>query len=188
MSDGPHKTLPLRKHWKDAAERAAKAAFSPAEVCEALPVALIRDFVAEAPLEAIAELFGVGKQAPLFAEDYARRLDELRQGCRGSVVGNTLIDCAIALGNAAQTEAGALQAALESALDEHLRGTFRSMEEHYLREGSARSAAFLRTRLDQARSQLNLSEIAAAIGAERIALSATLKLTKKTGIDEGPSL
>src|SRR5688572_11844958 len=95
MSDGPHKTLPLRKHWKDAAERAAKSAFSPAEVCEAVPIALIKDFVAEAPLEAVAEILGSGQQAPLFTEDCARQLDEIRRACRGSVIANALIDCAI---------------------------------------------------------------------------------------------
>jgi hypothetical protein len=43
MSDGPHRSLPMRNHWRNLAERAAKAVFSPQEVSEALPYALHRD-------------------------------------------------------------------------------------------------------------------------------------------------
>jgi hypothetical protein len=53
MSDGPHRSLPMRRHWKDLAERAAKAAFSPDQVCEALPLALKCDIL-EAPIEAMS--------------------------------------------------------------------------------------------------------------------------------------
>ncbi len=55
MSDGPHRSLPLRPHWKTLARRAAKAAHSPDEVAEALPFALKRELL-QAPLNQIREV------------------------------------------------------------------------------------------------------------------------------------
>lgn len=66
MSDGPHRSLPMRKHWKDLAERADKAAYSATDVAEALPVALQKEF-REAPFELLKEAFGVGRKPVCFS-------------------------------------------------------------------------------------------------------------------------
>lgn len=186
MSDGPHRSLPLRKHWKDLAERAAKSAFSVPEVCEALPVALGRDFLIDVPFEAIAEAMVAGTQSALFDEDRAQRLDALRSLCRGSVTGNLVIDCAMEIVSRGAAGPDALVAAVTAALNEHSRGTFRSMEEHYQREGSPRSAEFLRRRLEQARSSTDMGRLAHEIISERGSL--VTSLTKHRGLDEGPAL
>ena len=49
MSDGPHRSLPMRPAWKKLAERADKAAFSAEEVRDALPAALAEDWRKEIP-------------------------------------------------------------------------------------------------------------------------------------------
>lgn len=187
MSDGPHRTLPMRQHWKELAKRAAKAAFAADEVCEALPVALKRDFFVEAPLDEVREILCGGDQPLLFNEEAAQRLEGLRQS-NCSAVGNILIDCAIdAVGNGQSGDA-AYDAALKSALDEHTRGAFRQMEEHYLQEGSARNARFLRERLDAARNQTNFETIASDISTQGRQPISSLQLQKRTGLDEGPPL
>ncbi len=40
MSDGPHRSLNMRRGWKRFAKRADKEAYAPEEVCDAIPAAL----------------------------------------------------------------------------------------------------------------------------------------------------
>lgn len=187
MSDGPHRSLPMRRHWKDLAERAAKAAFSADEVCEALPVALKRDFFAEAPLEAIRDILGGGKQASLFSDERAEQLEAARHSSR-SAVGNTLINCAIeAVADGLSGEA-AFRSALANALEEHTRGEFRSIEEHYQDKASAYSARFVRDRLDAARRQSDFGGMAGDIATHGKQRLSDVQLEKRSGLDEGPPL
>ena len=60
MSDGPHRSLPMRRHWKDTAERAARPVHSSAEVCNALTHALKRDIL-EAPIEKMRDILNSRK-------------------------------------------------------------------------------------------------------------------------------
>ena len=92
MSDGPHRTLPMRRHWKDTAERAAKLVYSPSEVREALTVALKRDLL-EGPIQKVREILDARKP-DLFARRQIEQLEALRGECRGSAAANVLIDCA----------------------------------------------------------------------------------------------
>jgi hypothetical protein len=43
MSDGPHRSLPMRRGWKRVAERGDKRAYASEEVSEAIIVALEQD-------------------------------------------------------------------------------------------------------------------------------------------------
>ena len=187
MSDGPHRSLPMRRHWKELAERAAKAAFSSDEVCEALPVAIKRDFFAEAPLETVREILGGGKQASLFSDDRAEQLDAARQASR-SAVGTILIDCAIeAVADGLAGEA-AFRSALASALEQHTRGEFRSIEEHYQAKASAYSARYLRDRLDAARQRIDFKGLSGEIATKGKQPLSKVHLAKRRGLDEGPPL
>ncbi len=91
MSDGPHRSLPMRRHWKDLAVRSAKAAFSPDQVSEVLPHALKKEILA-APIKEIRDIMG---SDTLFSELRIERLDDLRQAHR-SAAATHVIDCAIA--------------------------------------------------------------------------------------------
>ena len=186
MSDGPHKSLPMRRHWKDLSERASKPAWSADEVCEALPLALKRDFFAEAPLENVRDILGGGKQASLFSDDRLLQLEAARQTCP-SVVGSILINCAIEAAASGLSGDAAYQSALKNALEECTRGASRSMEEHWQRESSARNARFLRDRLDAARRKTNFSDLAADIATQGRQRAAALQLPKHVGIDQGPA-
>lgn len=187
MSDGPHRTLPMRKHWRDLAERAAKAAHSPEEVREALPRALKRDLM-EAQLESIRHILGGQDQETLFADERVEQLDGLRRSCRGSAVANIAIDCAIDALSQGLTGDAALQAALENACDERARSGFRSVEEHYQREANARSAKYVRDRMDAARQQCDFRAIASEIVSSGKPKRDSSQLPQHTGLDEGPKL
>ncbi len=185
MSDGPHRSLPMRRHWKDLAQRAAKSAFAPEQVCEALPYALKRDIL-EAPIKDIRDIMGGGS---LFSELRIEQLEALREACRGSAPANLAIDCAIeAARNGLTGDAGA-EAALRDALEDTTRSALRGMEEHYEREASSRSAGYLRTRLDAARQQLDCSALAREIlSSAKPPSQRSVTLARHTGVDEGPPL
>lgn len=185
MSDGPHRSLPMRRHWKDLAQRAAKSAFAPEEVCEALPYALKRDIL-EAPIKDIRDIMEGGS---LFPELRIEQLEALRETCRGSAPANLAIDCAIEAATNGFTGEAGTETALRNALEDTTRSALRGMEEHYEREASSRSAGYLRTRLDAARQQLDCGALAREIlSSERPPSRRSVTLPRHSGVDEGPPL
>src|ERR1700761_8587580 len=130
MSDGPHRTLPLRRHWKDTAERAAKPVHSMAEVCEALTFALKRDILG-APIENMRDVLD-SRKPDLFSTRTVEQLEDLRSKFRGSAAANVLIECAIEADQNGLRGHVAVKSALQNSLEDIMRSTFRGMNEHYL--------------------------------------------------------
>lgn len=187
MSDGPHKSLPMRRYWKTVAERAATEAYSIDQVCEALPYALNKD-LREAPLDVIRDILGGGEQAPLFFEESIRQLETLRIDCRGSAISNTLLDCAVQVASTGGTGDNAYLSVLENALAGYTDGVFRSIEEHYLRKAGSRDANFVRNRLDNARNGCDFSGLAAELMNVGAKQRTSYSLPRHVGIDDGPVL
>ena len=185
MSDGPHRSLPMRRHWKDLAERAAKAAFSSDQVAEGLPYALKKDILS-APIAEVRDILGGGT---LFPDMTIERLELLRQGQYGSAATHQLIDCAIeavAVGMSGDT---ATEAALANALEGAARDHIRGIEEHYQREATSRSAGFVRVRLDGARQQFDCGGLARELlSFSKLPSQRSVTLPRQSGIDEGPPL
>jgi len=186
MSDGPHRSLPMRRHWKNLAERAAKAAYSADEVCEALPIALQSD-LREAPLPAIRDILS-GDQGSFFADNEIERLEAVRQASTRSAACNVVIDCAIQAVSSGLIGEAAYRDALEKACEAQVRCQFRSVEEHYHREASARSAKYVRDRLDAARQQCDFKTIASSFQLATRSPRGGAQLSRHTGLDEGPTL
>lgn len=185
MSDGPHRSLPLRLHWKRLARRAAKAAHSPDEVAEALPFALKCELL-QAPLKAINEVMC---RDTLFHTIRIEQLEALRVQHPGSAPANLTIDCALAaIASGLTGEAGA-HAAVSAALADTMHSALRAVEEHYQREASPRSGNYVRQRLDAARHQVDCGAIARELlssGVPPRQRAVTLRTRK--GVDEGPPL
>jgi hypothetical protein len=177
----------MRRHWKDLAERAAKAAFSPDQVCEALPYALKRDIMT-APLEAVRDILDGGQQGSLFPEQRIEQLEAVRQDCRGSAAGNVLIDCAIEAVTSGLTGEQAFKLTLENAFEDNARSALRGIEEHYQREASDRSARYVRDRLAEARRQCDFSALAGDLMVSGKPPRGAVPLPRHSGIDEGPRL
>lgn len=184
MSDGPHRSLPLRRHWKEFAKRCATAAFSPAEVCEALPHALLKDIL-EAPITKVRDIM---ESDILFSDMRIEQLERLRLSNR-SAAGSHLIDAAItAIADDRKGQAG-IEAALEAAFEGVGRAAFRSIEEHYMRKAGSRSAGFVRARMDAARQQHDLAALAREVlSAEKPPSRRSVSLPRHLGVDEGPPL
>lgn len=186
MSDGPHRSLPMKRHWRDLAERGAKAAFSADDVRDAVPYALRKD-ARELPLDAIRDILGGGKQGSLFRSDRVAQLEAAREACRGSALGNVLIDCAVETVTNGLTGDAACRSALANAFADHTRNEFRSVEEHYQREAGARSARFVRERLDTARGRCDFTALASELMTPVKPSRNAPRLPKRTGLDEGLS-
>jgi hypothetical protein len=188
MSDGPHKSLPMQRHWRQFAERAGNSACPMEEVGEALTPALKREFAA-APVDDVRDILGAGsKQASLFVQERITQLEALRGKNPGSAVAKTLIDCAVEAVAGGQMGESAMSSALEDALESRTRECFRSVEEHYQREGSGREAAFMRERLNVAKGSCDYKGIASDLNAGGKPSAGPAKLRKRSGIDEGPPL
>ncbi len=186
MSDGPHKSLPKRRHWINLAERAATPAYSPREVAEAGVIA-VKTEMREAPLEEVRRIFLGGPQGSLFKEDCYSQLEEARKACRGSAAGTALIDCAQEAHANGLTGEDAYEAAVRNACDAVMRNESYCIEEHYRREDVS-SVDDVRARLAAARHELSSGELADALSPDAHTGGGDLRLTKKTGVDEGPPL
>lgn len=186
MSDGPHKSLPLKRHWKKFAERAATPSFSLSEVAYALPTALLKDFK-EAPMSQVLKIFLGDGQISLFPTNHADLLEAVRGTCRGSTVGTILIDCAIEANTYGLTGHLACNTALENALEAYARGTCHSIEEHYKRK-EPWSVVNVRDRLRSACSQVSFATLASEIMSDKPNRTGKFHLVKRTGIDEGPQI
>jgi hypothetical protein len=174
----------MKRHWRDLAERAAKAAFSPDEVRDQLPHTLRKDAQA-LPLNSIRDILGGGHQSSLFHSDRIAQLEAARDACRGSALGNALIDCAVEAVSNGLTGDTACRTALANAFGDHARNELRSVEEHYQREAGARSARYVRDRLDAARSQCDFTALASGVMTQGKPDNSA-GMPKRTGLDEGP--
>jgi hypothetical protein len=175
----------MRPHWKELAQRAAKASFSPDDVRKALPYALKRDIL-DAPIKAVRDIMGGDS---LFPALRIEQLEALRSSCRGSTPANLFIDCAVeAVHNGSIADAGT-QEALRNTLEDITRTSVRGIEEHHQREAGAASAGYVRDRLDAARLQLDCDAIARELlSSEKPPSRRSVSLPRQTGVDEGPSL
>lgn len=186
MSDGPHRSLPLRQHWRKFAERAATPSFSLNEVAEALPIALLKDF-REVPVQQISAILLGDRQISLFPQNRTGLLEAVRGVCRGSTPGTILIDCAIEASANGLTGRSALHTALENAFQAHVRGVCHSIEEHYYRKDPP-NAINIRARLKAACRQVSYATLASEMVSGKPGNIGKFHPEKRMGIDEGPQL
>ncbi|MEC7763731.1 MAG: hypothetical protein VX874_17640 [Pseudomonadota bacterium] len=190
MSDGPHRSLPLKPHWRAVAERAAKDAWSAEDVAEALSRAAAIDF-REVPVGALRRILDAGPIASLFSTDphvTIAEIDGARAGCRGSAIANAAIDGAIQAVQRGETGQAAYTRAVEYALHRDVSNHSRSIEEHYQREAGDRSARHMRDRLAEARSRCDFAEKARLYAQTEIKMPRATALERKTGLDDGPAI
>lgn len=185
MSDGPHRSLPMRRHWKDTAERATKLIYSESEVCEALIFALKRDTL-EAPIEKIREILD-NRNPDLFSAHLVEQLEDIRSTCRGSAAANVAINCSIEAIQGGLSGHAAVQSALQNALEDVMRSAFRGMNEHYQRKATSSETINLSARLDSARRQVDCLAIAnELLSPQKLPSPRSLQLPRHAGLDEGP--
>ena len=139
MSDGPHRTLPMRPHWKQVAQRAHNTAYDQEELHESLQRALVRDWSADGP-QALYPLFRSilePVQAVLFNDDTIAQLERLRNRTTGQPFAELFLDSTIIAVKNGHSSDNAIRVGAHGAITARIDSVLRQIEEHYIRMNSA---------------------------------------------------
>jgi hypothetical protein len=150
MSDGPHKSLPMRRGWKRVAECGGNSAFSTEEVSAALIPALEQDCRDEIPSGFVSSLRNkfINHQPSLFKDQKGPQLEHLRD-LAGAGIGRIVLEHAIRVAECGGSGIdGLVEAATAALIDRADRGN-RQVEEHYCREVGSSRAQKVRTRIGE---------------------------------------
>jgi hypothetical protein len=187
MSDGPLKSMKMRRHWRPFAERVENPACPLKEVCDHLGHALKKDF-AEAPVEQVKDILGGGRrQASLFPQEQIAQIEQLRHECPGSAAAKALIDSTVEIVADGQRGDAAVKGAIQNALESYTRDYFRGVEEHCQIEGAS-AADLIRDRLQATRKACDYDAIASDLATDQNLSGKPSGIEKHSGIDEGPPL
>lgn len=188
MSDGPHRSLPMKPKWRSVAERAYNGAYGLDEISTAMMPAVARDCQDEMSPRFIDRLRGVCEQqeALLFKDDIPAQMDALRREA-GNGIGRRVLENVVRLSK--QEEVNVLTAvkAVERAIAERLAKANRQIEEHTLRESSTARANDVRARLEQATAKTQLTGLARQVLKLENGRPARAS-AKRDGLDEGPKI
>jgi hypothetical protein len=189
MSDGPHKTLPMRPGWKRLSERADKTGYAAAEVAEAVCPALADDWrseVSDNVVRQVRMVVGADAGGFLFSDQADRDLAALRDVAPSPLAG-LYIDCVRdALAGGLRGE-DACETGAEAALSERAASGIRQVEEHYRRNSGTTRTDSVRQRLDAATNAAPIRALAREVLTGRRG-PAGVPPAKRTGIEEGPQL
>jgi len=188
MSDGPHRSLPMKRNWKSVAERADNRSFGVDDISTAMIPALAGDCRDEIRPGLIDRVRGIveEQESLLIKDNVGDRIAALRAEA-GHGIGQRFIDNVVRIAAKDIPETVDLVEAMTAALAERAtRGSWQ-VEEHYLRASTASRANNVRARLEQGRLGAALDGLARQIlrlDNDRPARS----IAKRDGLEEGPRL
>lgn len=188
MSDGPHRSLPMKRGWKRVAERADNRAFAPEEISTAIVPALAEDCRDEMSAEFIDSIRGMFEEQEtlLFKDDLKAQVEALRDQA-GCGIGRTLLDNLVQISASDAPGLLALINAMRAALTDRANRCSRQTEEHYCRKSSTPRANNVRARFEQGIAGAALDALARQILRIDARSPARPKL-KRQGLDDGVSL
>lgn len=190
MCDGPHRSLNMRKGWKELARMADTPAFAVDDIVPQLVAALSEDWREEVGAPLLGQLRKVlihDDQNLLFGDQTVEDMRRLRNEAAGQPLALTLIECAerVAVQGAAGEQA--LEQAARKALDMRITRGLRQVEEHYLRKTDADRAGDLRGRGERAAQNCQTEALARSLVGSKS--DPSLKDPgKQDGIDDGVPL
>ena len=184
MSDGPHRSLPMRPWWRQVALRADKSAFEVAECAEALTVALEREFAEELRPSFLQGLRSAHDEPGLFSPAESIHLQR--------VAPQTPLECRVldniaVLSPAELSQVDGLRKAVTNAMQNEVPRFTKQIEEHYRRASGPGHARRERERLDEATARTDVERLARRLLRPDGVRSAPV-LQKKSGLDDGVSL
>jgi hypothetical protein len=185
MSDGPHRSLPMRSGWKRVAECGDNRAFAPEEISNAIIPALEQDCRDEIPpafLDALCTAFRE-QEASLFKDQMGQQLEALRRTA-GHGIGRTLLEHAIQVSESGKTGLDVPLKAMTDALTDRAARGARQVEEHYCRAADAPRAHDVRARIEEAIGTAAIDGLARRILKLDPGPSGRPRL-KKQGLDDG---
>lgn len=188
MSDGPHRSLPLRRAWKKVCEIADGRAHALEEVVEKIPAALaadVRGEIGEGLLKSLRRI--LTSEQPQLIDDAAQQVAALRSQAASVME----IDLVEAVGDAlrdGKRGADAFQTGAEAVFEERGQAVTRSVVEHYLRKSPRARAAHVEQRVSDAIKQAGdrVRDLAAGLvtGVMKRQLP---NAVDRSGLDDGPA-
>jgi hypothetical protein len=188
MSDGPHRSLSMRRRWKKAAEHADRPASTADEVAASVRHALTDDWqldVAPGLLKSVCNVLDE-QQSSLFSDQTLADLESLRRTAAGCELAQAFIDCVVHEVLRGGKGLAAADAAAENALRMWVGRCGRSVEEHYLRESTLHRAERVRRRIQEGFASAQIGMVARALvrGSDNIPAGPA----KQQDLDDGVSL
>jgi hypothetical protein len=150
MSDGPHKSLPLRHGYQRVAAWAYKPAFSVNQIGEAAESALLRDVAIEVT-PTIKSILAIvdGQDLLSLASTVQDQLDRLRVDPAVDTLAANAVEGAQMALREGYSGLVAFEKGLASALAERLAAGGRAMEEHYLVKVGPGACQQMRRRMNE---------------------------------------
>lgn len=193
MSDGPYKSLPMSKPWRDVAERAHKASYSDEERQQSMCVALRTDILRDAGkdyLNAIGNILVEQEQGSLLGDQASVEIDNIKERFSQSPLRDTInanIQAALYEGKSGED---ALVDGVNQAIQEYGRSRNRQVEEHYKRDARNQSERQKTISVRDSLSATLVSGTVANLGNDIVGFirgdALQTKLVKASGLDDGP--
>ncbi len=186
MSDGPYKSLPLRKHWKSFADMVDRGLYKDLDMRDKLTTALLEDAKKEKLPDCINQLNGLicddNGQAKLFPL-LPGQLSSLRHRFAGHLLSMDLIEkCSDAMSQNT-LDANGVESELFDVLRGRQKSSCSSIVEHGMRKNEADGISHKLERIDyESGIRGAVSQLALGNGGPRNASK------KHSGTDEGPLL
>jgi hypothetical protein len=188
MSDGPHRSLPMRRPWKTVAECADNAAFEVEEIRGNIIPALENDCRREMRREFLDDLSRVcaDQETALFKADIRPALEGLRRAANVGME-QLALDHAIRMAANGVSGRGVAEKAVSQALKDRGASGIKQVEEHFLRKSNMKRAHNVRDRMEQAVSGADTDSVARRLldGRQK---NAAPKPPKRQGLDDGVKL
>jgi hypothetical protein len=187
MSDGPHRSLPMRRAWKQLAEYADNQTFEPDQIRDAVIPALERDCKGEIAHDFLSKFHQVcgDRENSLFKTD-TQPLESLRAEA-GAGIGRVVLEYAIqAAAQGAAEKDIALKAMTQALTDRAARGA-RQVEEHYYRKSTKDRAHRVRERIERGIGSADMGGLARRV-LNRAPAKSAARPSKRNGIDDGVKL
>ena len=189
MSDGPHRSLKLRKPWKELAKRADQDTYDASQIAEATAYAVASDFKMEVSwhlMEALKAVFTGCDNSLEMPELALDQLENAKALAAASVFGTNLVEWSITLIHEGKFGIEAFHEAVGLAAKDRCHANIRSIEEHYLRDSNERRAEHVSKRLQNAISTLSSTQLGLdLVGPEPVRIAPPRKME---GLDDGVSL
>jgi hypothetical protein len=189
MSDGPHRSLPMRRAWKELAKRGDQRTYDSQQVTEAAAHALASDFkneVSGALITALKNVFTGRDNSLRLPEIALDQLEAAKSLAAGSVFGMNAVSWSIQLVHEGRMDRDALYEAVALAAKERGFAGTRQVEEHYLRKSGQRRSDGVSARLESAISALSEGKLGAMLIDPQPASRSAPR--KRTDINDGVPL
>lgn len=185
MSDGPHRSLPLRKPWKDLAQRGDQYGYDAEDVADAATYALASDFKHEVKASLVESLKAIfkGRDNSLQSPEIALQdLEDMKKLAAGSAIGMNFIAYSKEMLSDGIFGEDAFHEALGAAIRSRGYANAMAVEEHYVRKSNLRRATHVKARIVDAISKFSDSHLGAVV------INGATRLRKKIDLDDGVRL